>query len=49
MGGVDLSNAFGMRKIDFQEDFNSSGEKYFFPPQALLGVGALKIKYQRIN
>ena len=27
MGGVDLSNAFGMRKIDFQEDFQLEWEK----------------------
>ena len=30
MGGVDLSNAFGMRKIDFQEDFQLEWEKNTF-------------------
>ena len=27
MGGVDLSNAFGMREKDFQEDFQLEWEK----------------------
>ena len=32
MGGVDLSNAFGMRENIFKKIFNSSGEKNnFFP------------------
>ena len=32
MRGVDLSNAFGMKKIDFQEDFQLEWEKKI-PPQ----------------
>ena len=39
MGGVDLSNAFGMRKIDFQEDFHLELEKiiFFFPTSVSTG------------
>ena len=37
---ADLSNAFGMREKDFQEDFQLEWD-FFFPPPGVVSVRAL--------
>ena len=47
MGGVDHSDAFGMKKIDFQEVFHLAWEKiYFFPTSGSTGREGFKRREQ---